>query len=217
MIKVAPSLLAADFLHLEAEIQKVINSGADYLHYDVMDGAFVPAISFGQGILKTISALPVKLDVHLMIENPLKQIESFAQAGASVITIHAEALPDTRSLRAALEAIRGLGCTAGASVKPATPISALKDALDLIDMILVMTVEPGKGGQKLIPETIGKVTAAREMCAAAGLDIPVEVDGGVNAQTAPALAGAGATVFVTGSAFFKAPDTAQFVRALKAL
>lgn len=217
MIKIAPSMLAADYLHLETEIQKVIDAGADYLHYDVMDGAFVPAISFGQGILKAVGKLPIKLDVHLMIENPLKQIESFAKAGASVITIHTEALLDPLALREALEAIRALGCLAGASVKPATPVSALKAALDVTDMILIMTVEPGKGGQKLIPETIDKVFAARQMCAAAGLNIPVEVDGGVNLETAPALAQAGATVFVAGSAFFKAEDTAQFMRALRAL
>lgn len=214
MIKVAPSMLAADYMNLDREIDKVIASGADVLHYDVMDGTFVPAISFGQEILKSITASKkIPADVHLMIQNPEKQIESFAKAGAKYITVHAEAAGF--GLRDTLLKIRELGCLAGVSVKPFTMNGMIEEVLDIVDMILIMTVEPGKGGQKMIPFTVEKVKEVREMCKKAGVSPIIEVDGGVNMETAHLVTEAGADMLVAGSAFFKAEDAAEFVKKLK--
>ena len=160
MIKIAPSMLAADYLNLGAEIDKVIDSGADVLHYDVMDGTFVPAISFGQEILKMVSKKDIPLDVHLMIQNPEKQIESFAKAGARYITVHAEAAGF--GLKDCIEKIHACGCLAGVSVKPFTMLGMIDEVLEMVDMILIMTVEPGKGGQKMIPFTVEKVKELNE-------------------------------------------------------
>ncbi len=215
MIKVAPSMLAADYLKLGEEIDKVIASGADVLHYDVMDGTFVPAISFGQDILKMVSKKDIPMDVHLMIQNPEKQIEAFAKAGAKYITVHAEAAGFT--LKACIEKIHACGCLAGVSIKPFTMVSAIEDVLDDVDMILIMTVEPGKGGQKMIPFTVEKVRELRRLLTAKGLDKIIEVDGGVNMETAHLVTEAGADMLVAGSAFFKAEDAPKFVEALKAM
>ncbi len=215
MIKVAPSMLAADYMNLGSEIDKVVSAGADALHFDVMDGSFVPAISFGQEILKAVAKKPIPADVHLMICNPEKHIDDFADAGARYITVHAEASPfETRNI---LKHIRERGCLAGVSIKPNTMISAISEYIDLLDLILVMTVEPGKGGQKLIPFTIEKARALSEMCKEAGVSPIIEADGGINSETAKPLVEAGVTMLVTGSAFFKAPDPTAFVKALKAL
>ncbi len=215
MIKVAPSMLAADYLNLGAEIDKVVASGADALHFDVMDGTFVPAISFGQEILKAVSKKPIPMDVHLMICNPEKHIDEFADAGARYITIHAEASPfETRKT---LERIRERGCLAGVSIKPHTMVSAISEYIDIVDLVLIMTVEPGKGGQKLIPFTVEKARELCRMCKNAGVSPIIEADGGINAETAKSLTDAGVDMLVTGSAFFKAPDPAAFVKALKAL
>lgn len=213
MIKVAPSMLAANYLSLGTEIDKVIASGADVLHYDVMDGSFVPAITFGQDILKQVKKKPIDVDVHLMIENPEKHIEEFAAAGASYITIHQEAARFTT--RKCLEMIRACGCKAGVSLKPYTDIGAIEDVLYVCDLILIMTVEPGKGGQKFIPFTADKVRALKELCVKRGVDPIIEVDGGINLETAPLVTSAGATMLVAGSAFFKASDPAAFVSELK--
>jgi len=216
MIKVAPSMLAADYLNLGSEIDKVIASGADVLHYDVMDGTFVPAISFGQEILKSITKTKnIPVDVHLMIQNPEKQIESFQKAGAKYITVHAEAAGF--GLRDTLIKIRELGCLAGVSVKPFTMNGILEEVLDVVDMILIMTVEPGKGGQKMIPFTVEKVKEVREMCKKAGVNPIIEVDGGVNMETAHLVTEAGADMLVAGSAFFKAADAKKFVEDLKSM
>ncbi len=215
MIKVAPSMLAADYLNLDKEIEKVIASGADVLHYDVMDGTFVPAISFGQEILKAVSKKGIGTDVHLMIQNPEKQIESFAKAGAKYITVHQEAAGF--GLKACIDKIHACGCLAGVSIKPYTMVSAIEEVLSDVDMILIMTVEPGKGGQKMIPFTVEKVKELREIMKAKGLDKIIEVDGGVNLETARLVTEAGADMLVAGSAFFKAADQKAFVEALRSM
>ncbi|MBQ3079605.1 MAG: ribulose-phosphate 3-epimerase [Clostridia bacterium] len=213
MIKVAPSMLAADYLNLGSEIDKVIASGADVLHYDVMDGTFVQNISFGQEILKKVSKKPIDVDVHLMIQNPEKQIKSFAEAGAKYITVHQEAAGF--GLKDTLKKIREYGCLAGVSVKPYTMVSSLKEVIHDVDMILIMTVEPGKGGQKLIPFTVDKVKEVYRMCREEGVSPIIEVDGGVGMETAHLVTEAGADMLVAGSAFFKAEDPKAFVEALK--
>lgn len=215
MIKVAPSMLAADYMRLDSEIDRVIASGADALHYDVMDGTFVPAITFGQDILKMAAKKGLPVDAHLMIANPGKHIAEFAKAGARIITVHAEA--SGFDLAGDLAAIRAEGCLAGVSVKPFTDVGAIADVIRMVDLILIMTVEPGKGGQKLIPFTVDKVRAVREMCREAGVSPLIEVDGGINLETAHLVTEAGANMLVAGSAFFKAEDQRAFVDALKAM
>ena len=212
MIKIAPSLLAADYMNLGADIRRMAEAGADVLHYDVMDGSFVPNISFGQGVAARAAEGPLPVDAHLMIVNPEKYIEEFAKAGCKYITVHAEA---TNHLHRALQQIRAAGCLAGVALNPATSPECLRYVLGDFDLALVMTVNPGFGGQKLIPACIDKVAAVRRMLDEAGLDAIVEVDGGVNTQTGPRLAAAGADMLVAGSALYGAEDVAAFIRALK--
>ncbi len=212
MIKVAPSLLAADYMHLEAEIRRMAEAGADYLHFDVMDGSFVPNISFGMEMLRQCAPLGLPLDAHLMIVNPEKYIDEFAAAGAKIITVHAEA---TVHLHRALQQIRAAGCLAGVAVNPATSHETLRYVMGDFDLALVMTVNPGYGGQKLVPACIDKVARVRAMLDEAGCDAIIEVDGGVNASTGPRLAAAGATLLVAGSAAFNAPDPVAFFQGLK--
>lgn len=198
----APSLLSADFGNLEGALDKINASAAGAIHFDVMDGAFVPEISFGQVVLRSIrplSALP--FDVHLMIENPGRQIESFAKSGADWITFHYEnSISQAENL---LAEIRRLGKKAGISIKPGTPVFALQNLLKSADIILIMTVEPGYGGQKLIPECLEKIAELSKLRRENGFCYKISVDGGVNAETLPSVIESGADIVVSGSAFFK--------------
>ena len=216
MAMVSPSILSADFAHLGSDCRAVLDAGAQMLHYDVMDGHFVPNISFGVPVLKSPhKALPDAFyDVHLMIDDPLTYAEPFAKAGASLITFHLECGCDTA---ATLARIKALGCKTGLSVKPHTSVQALFPYLDQLDLALVMSVEPGFGGQKFMPMALDKIHALREEIDRRGLSCLVEVDGGVDAVTGPACVEAGADVLVAGSAVFGAADPAAAVAGLKAL
>lgn len=214
MIKVAPSLLAADYLRIGEDIRRMAEAGADWLHFDVMDGSFVPNISFGQDMARRAATCGLPVDAHLMIVNPEKYIDAFAAAGAKLITVHAEA---TVHLHRALQQIRAAGCLAGVALNPATSPECLRYVLGDFDLALVMTVNPGYGGQKLIPACIDKVAEVRRMLNGAGADAIVEVDGGVNLETAPKLVAAGADMLVAGSALYGAADAGAFIRTVKGI
>ena len=212
MIKVAPSLLAANYLCLGEEIRRMAEAGADWLHYDVMDGSFVPNISFGPELCRQAAGCGLPVDAHLMVVNPEKHVADYARAGAKLITVHAEAATHLHRL---LQQIRDMGCKAGVALNPATSPECLRYVLGDFDLVLVMTVNPGFGGQKLIPACVRKVADVRRMLAEAGCEAIVEVDGGVNLETAPTLTRAGADMLVTGSALFGAPDARAFIETLK--
>ena len=200
-IKIAPSILAADFWKLGEQIEETKKSGADYLHFDVMDGIFVPSISFGLPVLKSIrKQTDMFLDVHLMIQEPIRYIDEFAKAGADLITVHLEACSEpVRTLKA----IREKGLKAGLSIKPSTPVEILKGFGDWADLMLIMTVEPGFGGQKLIPDTLEKLEKLRDYKKRFGIEAELEVDGGVTQDNVSKIIDAGAEVIVSGSAVFK--------------
>lgn len=214
MIKVAPSLLAADFLNIGTEIERMAEAGADYLHFDVMDGRFVPNITFGMPVVKAAAKCSLPVDAHLMIVEPEKYIDEFAQAGAKIITVHAEA---TNHLHRALQQIHAAGCLAGVSLNPGTSPECLRYVMDLVDLVLIMTVNPGFGGQKMILSAVDKIAEVREMFDKAGKDVIIEVDGGVNEQTAPMLVEKGANMLVAGSALYGAKDARAFIENLKKL
>jgi ribulose-phosphate 3-epimerase len=214
-ILVAPSILAADFGHLADDLERVIPAGADWLHLDIMDGQFVDNISFGPAIVKLVRGLTnLPLDVHLMIQRPDHYIPRFIEAGASSITVHVEAeakhdVPQT------LRAIRDRGCRVGLTLNPATPFSAVEPHLPALDLILIMTVHPGFGGQSFRPEMMPKVRRARELRHSLGLNYDIEVDGGINPETAHLSIENGANVLVAGTSIFKADDYAAAIRALR--
>lgn len=212
-IRIAPSLLAADFARLGEEVRAIEAAGADWLHLDIMDGHFVPNISFGPGLIKALrkhSALP--FDVHLMIAPADPYLAAFADAGADVISLHPEAGPH---LHRSLQTIRALGKKAGVVLNPATPIACLTHVLDLTDLILVMSVNPGFGGQSFLASQLPKIAALRRMIAESGRDIALQVDGGVTLKTAPDCIAAGADVLVAGTAVFGATDYAQAIAGLR--
>ena len=215
MIKVAPSILAADFARLGEEIEDVRRAGADMLHFDVMDGLFVPNISFGIPVLQSLRrSTDMFLDVHLMIDRPLRYAERFCEAGADLVNVHVEA-DSPENIRAALEKVHACGKKAGITLKPATPAEAAAPYLELADLVLVMTVEPGFGGQSFMTDMLDKLRRVRAMLDAVNPACELEVDGGVNAQTAALCADAGASVLVAGSAVFGKPDRAAAIAALK--
>ncbi len=197
----SPSILAADFSRLGEQIHKLDEAGAQYVHIDVMDGMFVPSISFGMPLMKSIRPCTDRIfDVHLMIEEPVRYIDDFAEAGADLITVHAEAC---KHLDRTIEAIKEKGLLAGVAINPATPLSAIEWVLPKVDMVLIMTVNPGFGGQKLIPYTLDKVRALRAMIEKADLKTDIEVDGGINLENVTEAMDAGANIIVAGSAVFR--------------
>ena len=212
-IRIAPSILSADFSRLGEEIRAIDAAGADYIHVDVMDGHFVPNITIGPLIVSAIRPLTGKLiDVHLMIAPADPYIAAFARAGADSITVHAEAGPH---LHRSLQAIRAEGKRAGVAINPATPLSAIQHVIDMVDLVLVMSVNPGFGGQSFIPESLVKLAEARDLIG--GRDIDLEVDGGVSHDNARALAEAGADVYVAGTAVFAGNDPATYAGRIAAI
>jgi ribulose-phosphate 3-epimerase len=210
---IAPSLLASDFLHLDRECAMLNESEADWFHLDVMDGRFVPNISFGLPVIEHIAKATTKVcDVHLMILEPERYVEAFKNAGADILTVHLEACIH---LHRNLQQIRSLGMQAGVALNPHTPVSLLEDVLQDMDVVCLMSVNPGFGGQKFIPQTIDKIKKLRRMIDDKGLQIKIEIDGGVTIENAPEIVAAGADVLVAGNTVFKATDPKATIAQLK--
>lgn len=214
MTKVAASILSADFANLHKDCTRLLEAGADVMHFDVMDGHFVPNISYGAPVLTCLhAALPdVFYDVHLMISDPARYSADFAKAGADLITFHLEAVPDT--VEEVIAAIRATGCQVGISIRPGTPVEAVFPYLGVVDLILVMSVEPGFGGQKFLPTTPTRIAAIRAERARLGCNTLIEVDGGINTVTGPQCIEAGVDWLVAGNSLFRAEDPAAVVRVL---
>ena len=216
MIKISPSILSADFANLERDIHDLERSGADWVHVDIMDGIFVPNISIGIPVVKALRPVTdLPLDVHLMIDRPIRYVEEFVKAGADWLTIHIEADQPQNTLEA-LDKIHELGCKAGIVLKPGTPVEAAIPYLEKCDLVLVMTVEPGFGGQKFMADQMPKVAQLREWLNDINPECLVEVDGGVDANTCTVCKESGADVLVAGSAYFKATDRPAFVKPVQA-
>jgi len=213
MVKIAPSILSADFAKLGEEVAAVEKGGADYIHVDVMDGHFVPNITIGPLVvdaIRPVTKLP--LDVHLMIENPDQYIEAFAKAGADYISVHVEAC---RHLHRTIQMIKSFGIKAGVVLNPATPVEMIQHVIQDVDLVLLMTVNPGFGGQEFIPEVLPKIRKVKQMAEEKGLNIEIEVDGGVNPETARQCMEAGANVLVAGSAIYNQPDYAKAISLIR--
>ena len=213
-IQIAPSLLSADFARLGDAIALAERAGADLIHFDVMDGHFVPNITIGPPVLKSLARVTrLPIDVHLMIEDPDRYVEAFAEAGAASITVHAEAAVH---LHRTVHLVKSLGVKAGVALNPATPVVALEQIAGDVDYVLVMTVNPGFGGQTFIPRSESKVRAVRELLRREKSSAPIEVDGGIDVQTAPGIVAAGADVLVAGNAIFGSSDPERAIRELRA-
>lgn len=213
MIKIAPSILSADFANLGRDIERLSDWKADWIHFDVMDGHFVPNMSFGSVLCAAIRPLTkLPIDVHLMVNEPSRFFDWFVKAGADIITFHAEAEPH---IHRSLQRLHECGVKAGVVLNPGTPAVAVKEVLPYCDLVLVMSVNPGFGGQKFIPESLNKIAELRSMIDERGLSTEIEVDGGVNPETAKLCVKAGATVLVAGSAVFSAPDQKEMIRQLR--
>ena len=211
--KIAPSILAADYANFASELKRIEETSAEYVHIDIMDGQFVPNISFGADVVASMRKhSKLVFDCHLMVVNPERYVDAFAQAGADIMTIHAES---TLYIHGALQKIKAAGMKAGVVINPGTPVSAIESVLSLVDQVLIMTVNPGFGGQAFIPETLEKVAKVAQLRDEKGYDFDIEVDGGVDNKTIKACYDAGANVFVAGSYLFKASDLAAQVETLR--